>query len=79
MGKISKIGWTHASWNPWKGCHKVSRGCRGCYADRLFVSKAKVFGHEFKQVTRSSETVFRSPLSWVKDPDIERVFSLFSL
>ena len=33
MGAISKIGWTHATFNPWWGCHKVSPACKNCYAE----------------------------------------------
>jgi protein gp37 len=29
---ISKIPWTHGTWNPWIGCHAVSPECAGCYA-----------------------------------------------
>ncbi len=33
--KFSKIGWTHHTWNPWKGCHKVSPGCLHCYIGQV--------------------------------------------
>ena len=32
----SKIEWTDAVWNPITGCSKVSKGCRNCYAERIF-------------------------------------------
>ncbi len=35
MGDKSKISWTDATWNPTTGCHKVSEGCRNCYAAQL--------------------------------------------
>lgn len=31
----SKIEWTEASWNPIRGCTKVSPGCAHCYAERM--------------------------------------------
>lgn len=31
----SIISWTTVTWNPVHGCHKVSEGCRHCYAERL--------------------------------------------
>jgi len=34
MSDKSKIEWTDATWNPVRGCEKVSPGCRGCYAIR---------------------------------------------
>jgi protein gp37 len=33
MGKITKIGWTHHTFNIVWGCTKVSEGCWFCYAD----------------------------------------------
>jgi protein gp37 len=32
MGSYSKIEWTDATWNPLRGCIKVSPGCKHCYA-----------------------------------------------
>lgn len=32
MGDRSKIEWTDATWNPVRGCTKVSAGCDNCYA-----------------------------------------------
>lgn len=33
--KSSKIEWTEATWNPLRGCTRVSEGCRFCYAERV--------------------------------------------
>ena len=33
--KNSKIEWTEATWNPLRGCTRVSEGCRFCYAERV--------------------------------------------
>jgi len=33
MGDKTKIEWTSASWNPTRGCTKVSAGCKLCYAE----------------------------------------------
>jgi len=35
MGSHSKIEWTDATWNPLRGCSKVSPGCKHCYAERM--------------------------------------------
>jgi protein gp37 len=35
MGDKSDIEWTDATWNPTRGCTRVSEGCRNCYAERL--------------------------------------------
>ena len=34
MSASSKIEWTDATWNPVRGCSRVSEGCRNCYAER---------------------------------------------
>lgn len=34
MGK-TKIEWTQESWNPIRGCVRVSPGCQNCYAERI--------------------------------------------
>lgn len=34
MGKTS-IQWSEHSWNPVRGCSRVSEGCRNCYAERM--------------------------------------------
>mgnify|MGYP001603947881 CR=1 FL=1 len=36
MSAKSKIEWTDATWNPVRGCSKVSQGCTHCYAERMF-------------------------------------------
>ena len=33
--KESRIEWTEATWNPLRGCSRVSVGCRFCYAERV--------------------------------------------
>lgn len=35
MSDASKIEWTDATWNPVRGCSRVSEGCRNCYAERI--------------------------------------------
>lgn len=31
----TNIEWTDATWNPIRGCSRVSEGCRNCYAERI--------------------------------------------
>lgn len=35
MGDKTGIEWTDATWNPVRGCSRVSEGCRHCYAERV--------------------------------------------
>ena len=64
MGKKTSIEWADATWNPWRGCNKVSAGCKNCYAERDMTSR----GFDFNQITRS-KTTFNDPLKW-RDPQI---------
>jgi hypothetical protein len=33
MSDHSSIEWTDATWNPVRGCTKISPGCKHCYAE----------------------------------------------
>lgn len=35
MGERSAIEWTESTWNPLRGCARVSDGCRRCYAEGI--------------------------------------------
>ena len=35
MAENTKIEWTQVTWNPLTGCTKISRGCQGCYAEKM--------------------------------------------
>lgn len=35
MSANSEIAWTDATWNPFRGCTRVSPGCQNCYAERM--------------------------------------------
>jgi protein gp37 len=49
MSDRSSIEWTDATWNPVRGCTKVSPGCKFCYAE-LFAERFRgVPGHPFEQ------------------------------
>ena len=41
MATKSKIEWTQSTWNPIRGCTRVSDGCRFCYAERIAARFAK--------------------------------------
>src|SRR5579871_1427331 len=49
MSVISKIEWTDATWNPVRGCTKISPGCKHCYAERFAERFRGVKGHPFEQ------------------------------
>lgn len=35
MSRRTGIEWTDATWNPIRGCSRVSEGCRNCYAEKM--------------------------------------------
>ena len=35
MANKTKIEWTETTWNPIRGCSRVSEGCRNCYAESV--------------------------------------------
>jgi len=48
MSANSKIEWTDSTWNPVRGCTKVSPGCKHCYAETLAERFRGVNGHPFE-------------------------------
>ncbi len=48
MALLSKIEWTDATWNPVRGCSKISPGCAHCYAERFAERFRGVPGHPFE-------------------------------
>lgn len=52
MAKTS-ISWTEFSWNPVRGCTRVSPGCVNCYAERMAArfSDPGMWGHGFARMT----------------------------
>jgi protein gp37 len=48
MSDKSKIEWTDATWNPVRGCTKISPGCLHCYAETFAERFRGVPGHPFE-------------------------------
>ncbi len=66
MGADTKIEWATHTFNPWRGCTKVSDGCKFCYADAQAKRNPGVLGVWGPQGTRvgASEFMWRQPLKW---------------
>jgi protein gp37 len=73
MATNSKIEWTDATWNPVRGCTKISPGCKHCYAERFAERFRGVKGHPFEQGfdLRLVPEKVNEPLHW-KRP--QRIF-----
>ncbi|HEY4931137.1 MAG TPA: phage Gp37/Gp68 family protein [Terriglobales bacterium] len=68
MSNHSKIEWTDATWNPVRGCTKVSPGCKHCYAETFAERFRGVPGHPYEQGfdLRLVPEKLAEPLTWVK-------------
>ena len=49
MSYQSSIEWTDATWNPVRGCTKISPGCKHCYAETFAERFRGVKGHPYEQ------------------------------
>jgi protein gp37 len=59
MSDRTTISWTQRTWNPWRGCDKVSPGCAHCY---MFTDQRR-YGRDPSVVQRCSPATFNRPLS----------------
>lgn len=62
----TKIEWTDVTWNPVRGCTKISPGCKHCYAEAFAERFRGVKGHPYEQgfdVRMVPEKLFE-PFSW---------------
>lgn len=49
MSLNTSIEWTSATWNPVRGCTKISPGCHHCYAEKFAERFRGVKGHPYEQ------------------------------
>ena len=80
---MSKIEWTERTWNPIRGCLKVSPGCQHCYAIRFANRLEKMGITPYEGTTKGSgsktnwtgkitfdEATLQKPLHWRKPAKI---------
>lgn len=53
MATVSTIEWTDTTWNPVRGCSRVSPGCTRCYAERM-AHRFSGPGKPYEGLTRNS-------------------------
>jgi protein gp37 len=72
MSDNSKIEWTDATWNPVRGCTKISPGCAHCYAETFAERFRGVPGHpfEFGFDLRVVPEKLADPIRWSKPKKI---------
>lgn len=68
MSANSKIEWTDATWNPVRGCTKVSPGCAHCYAETFAERFRGVPSHPYEQGfdLRLVPEKLAEPFTWSK-------------
>ena len=68
MSDKSSIEWTDATWNPVRGCTKISPGCKHCYAKTFAERFRGVPGHPYERGfdLRIVPEKLSDPLKWKK-------------
>lgn len=68
MSDKSTIEWTDATWNPVRGCTKISPGCKHCYAETFAERFRGVPGHPYERGfdLRLVPDKLEEPLKWKK-------------
>jgi len=68
VAQASTIEWTDATWNPVRGCTKISPGCKHCYAETFAERFRGVPGHPYEQGfdLRLVEAKLEEPIRWKK-------------
>jgi protein gp37 len=80
MSLDSSIEWTDATWNPVRGCTKISDGCKHCYAETFAERFRGVKGHPYEQGfdLRLVPEKLAEPLRW-RNPKMIFVNSMSDL
>ncbi len=68
MSDGSSIEWTDATWNPVRGCTKISPGCKHCYAETFAERWRGIPGHPYEQGfdLRLVPEKLGEPLRWAR-------------
>lgn len=81
MSQHSSIEWTDASWNPVRGCTKITPGCDHCYAETFAERWRGEPGHPYEQGfdLRLWPQRLEVPLRWTRPRMIFVVHSMSAL
>ena len=66
MGSTTGIAWTDHTFNPWRGCTRVSAGCANCYAEKMSKRNPGVLGEWGPNGKRplAATSYWRLPVQW---------------
>jgi protein gp37 len=69
VAEKTRISWTNHTFNPWRGCAKVSPGCAHCYAETMAARSPAVLGEWGPGAARvvAAEGYWRQPLKWDRE------------
>ena len=69
MGDVTKISWTDHTFNPVRGCTKISPGCVNCYAEVMSGRNPSVLGEWGPSGKRAfaAEAYWLKPVRWNED------------
>lgn len=65
MSEKTLIAWTEHTWNPWRGCTKVSPGCDNCY---MFTAQER-YGRNPAEVVRCGKSIWQAPARWNREAE----------
>jgi protein gp37 len=68
MSELSTIEWTDATWNPVRGCTKISPGCKHCYAATFAERWRGISNHPYEHGfdLRLAPNKLLEPLLWAR-------------
>lgn len=90
MATVTSIEWTETTWNPVRGCARISPGCERCYAERMAhrfsgeglpyegLTRASKRGPKWTGRVRLVHEALREPLGW-RQPRVVFVNSMSDL
>ena len=73
MAENSAIAWTDHSFNPWRGCTKVSAGCARCYAETLTKRWGKSLWGPTAPRLVTSAAYWKQPVKWNREAQVKGV------
>lgn len=75
MAEKTLISWTDRTWNPWRGCTRVSPACDNCY---MFTAQER-YGRDPNVVIRTGRQIWRKPFGWQREAaEAERTDLIFT-
>lgn len=69
MGEKTGIEWCSHTFNPWRGCTKVSDGCKNCYAEQMSGRNPRTLGKwgPLGERVIAAESYWKMPHKWNRE------------